>query len=170
MSTSRDKSAADTSASQRKKKPVWADDEGHVLLKEWASLTGLAMVECASRLVIDTLSPELEADTPATDFSTLVDRLPLQAAPARTVVPTPEPPRAPAPSRAPRVDVEDPPPVPTVAAPARTPAPMEAADPTATPAAAAPPAAPAPPRPAPRPARRAESDGPARHVGGIWLV
>ncbi len=60
------------------KKPVWVDEEAHIILKQFAKVTKNSMVDVASRLVLDKLS-HLE---PGAGLTTEVEPGEAAAAPA----------------------------------------------------------------------------------------
>jgi hypothetical protein len=133
------------------KKPVWVDEDAHVILKEWATLTRQSMVDVASQLVLETLGGAAAAPAPAVEPPAATQPVAREVAP---VVSTPVVAVAPA-------VVEDGDQlIGADEAPARV----------AAPVAPAPTPAPAPaPRPEPR-RREAPPSGNVQYLGGIWLV
>lgn len=130
------------------KKPVWVDEDAHVILKEWATLTRQSMVDVASQLVLETLGGAAAAPAPVVEQASVAQPVSREAAP---VVSTPVVAKAPA-------VVEDGDQlIGADEAPARVAAPVPA--PTPAPA----------PRPEPR-RREAPPSGNVQYLGGIWLV
>jgi hypothetical protein len=134
--------AAPADAKSGGKKPVWVEEEAHVILKEWAALTRISMVDVASQLVLE----NLRADG-ATEG--LIGEVAAAAAPA------PAPVAAPVAAAAEEWIGADEAPVPAAPAPVAAPAP-----------------APAPAPMAARPERKREviPTGDVQYLGGIWLV
>lgn len=132
------------------KKPVWVDEDAHVILKEWATLTRQSMVDVASQLVLETLGGGAAA--PAVVVESVVVITPVVEPPAVAVVSSP----APALASAPAVSDDDQ---------------LIGADEAPVRVVAAPvPPAPAPvPRPEPR-RRDVPPTGNVQYLGGIWLV
>lgn len=96
------------------KKPVWVDEEAHVILKEYSKLAKVSMVDIASQLVLDRLrdlSPEagLSIEKPAAaEMIGETAPAPAPVAPAprpapkpeiAVFTPTPMPPKPPRPPR-----------------------------------------------------------------------
>jgi len=133
--------AAPADAKSGGKKPVWVEEEAHVILKEWAALTRISMVDVASQLVLE----NLRADG-ATEG--LIGEVAFAAAPA--------------PVAAPVIVAEeewigaDEAPVPVAPAPVA--------------AAPAPAPAPAPMSARPERKRDVVPTGDVQYLGGIWLV
>lgn len=144
------------------KKPVWVDEEAHVVLKEWAALTRSSMVDAASALVLESLAGITpvktavlaEEDDGDADESTWIGAEEVAAVAA-------------APEVAPVIEATPPSEVsPEPAAASNAPAPPEPPSAAAT---AEPPSPPPPPRRKPR-NTEAPTDGVKQHVGGVWLV
>lgn len=109
------------------RRPVWLDEEAHLLLKQYAKLVKTSMTEVTSRLVLDRLDeldgaapPEVvEASTPATKPAAEVapaEAEPVASAPNRYVEtdadtrlepPRPAPPAPPRRQRTPREETDE---------------------------------------------------------------
>jgi hypothetical protein len=150
------------------KKPVWVDEEAHVVLKEWAALIRSSMVDAASALVLESLAGITpvktavlaEDDDGDDDDGEWIGAAEVAAVNAATTAPPPVP--------EPVAAVE-----PAAPSPSAPPSSSTTATHDVEPAAAAAepehPTAPAPPR---RKSRTADapSGGVKQHVGGVWLV
>lgn len=128
------------------KKPVWVDEDAHVILKEWATLTRQSMVDVASQLVLETLGGAAVASEPVVELSAAK----VDAVVAAPVVTAPAVAAAPAVAEDEQLIGADEAPSRVVAAPA---------PPAPTPA----------PRPEPR-RREVPPTGNVQYLGGIWLV
>lgn len=142
------------------KKPVWVEEDAHVILKEWATLTRQSMVDVASQLVLETLGAG-----PAQPAA-VVEAVAAEPEVIGEVVAAPAAPAAPAPVVAAPAVVEDD--DEELIGANEAPAPVAAAPVAAAPVVQTPPPAPTP-RPEPR-RREAPPTGNVQYLGGIWLV
>lgn len=124
------------------RKPVWLDEEAHLLIKEYAKLTKTSMTEITSQLVLEHVET-LEGGTGTGATSAAPAGASAASAPAAAAPKAAAPKAAPKAASAPKSDVK--------------------------PAQEAPKAKAEKPAPAPKRTRRANTDG-VRYLGGIWLV
>jgi hypothetical protein len=132
------------------KKPVWVDEDAHVILKEWATLTRQSMVDVASQLVLETLGAGAAAPAVVVESAVVTPQVVEQPSIEAAVSPAPALASAPAVPDDDQLIGADEAPVRVVAAPV---------PPAPTPA----------PRPEPR-RREVPPTGNVQYLGGIWLV
>ena len=132
------------------KKPVWVDEDAHVILKEWATLTRQSMVDVASQLVLETLGGGAAAPAVVVESAVVTPQVVEQPSVEAPVSPAPVLASVPAVSDDDQLIGADEAPVRVVAAPV---------PPTPAPA----------PRPEPR-RREVPPTGNVQYLGGIWLV